>query len=400
MSHFKQRRENTCLNCNAITAGHYCQVCGQENIEPKESFWHIISHFFNDITHFDGKFFTTTKQLLLKPGFLPGEYLRGKRASYLHPIRMYVFTSAIFFLIFFSLTDGDKIQINGVGPNEEKMIANEKKIESIDSLMADTRDTAILRLLAYQKMRYQSENLAIDSIENDLATTKIKGKVPMPDSTKPVVAIDLKDSLLQNLKDSVQSGNGNFLSFSFSKPDSIKTVEQYKKYQAGLPPEKRDGWLDRIFLQKEILLNSKYRNNPAEISGIILEKFVHSLPQMLFVSLPLFAMVLQLLYIRRKQFFYTDHGLFSIYHFIAVYIIMLFLLLLDKLRELSGWAVFKYLSVACLLFIFFYLYKSMRNFYRQGRAKTILKFVLLCLIAGTITSFLTLGFLLLTFFKV
>jgi len=400
VSHFKQRRENTCLNCNAITAGHYCQVCGQENIEPKESFWHIISHFFNDITHFDGKFFTTTKQLLLKPGFLPGEYLRGKRASYLHPIRMYVFTSAIFFLIFFSLTDGDKIQINGVGPNEEKMIANEKKIESIDSLMADTRDTAILRLLAYQKMRYQSENLAIDSIENDLATTKIKGKVPMPDSTKPVVAIDLKDSLLQNLKDSVQSGNGNFLSFSFSKPDSIKTVEQYKKYQAGLPPEKRDGWLDRIFLQKEILLNSKYRNNPAEISGIILEKFVHSLPQMLFVSLPLFAMVLQLLYIRRKQFFYTDHGLFSIYHFIAVYIIMLFLLLLDKLRELSGWAVFKYLSVACLLFIFFYLYKSMRNFYRQGRAKTILKFVLLCLIAGTITSFLTLGFLLLTFFKV
>jgi len=81
--------------------GRYCHVCGQENVEPKESFWHLLTHFFNDITHFDGKFFITLKDLLFKPGFLSKEYMIGRRASYLNPVRMYVFTSAIFFLLFF-----------------------------------------------------------------------------------------------------------------------------------------------------------------------------------------------------------------------------------------------------------------------------------------------------------
>ena len=103
MSHSPERKEKNRLNCGTIVRGRICHVCGQENTEPKETFFGMVTHFFNDITHFDGKFFTTLKDLLFKPGFLSAEYMRGRRMSYLNPIRMYVFTSAIFFLIFFSL---------------------------------------------------------------------------------------------------------------------------------------------------------------------------------------------------------------------------------------------------------------------------------------------------------
>src|SRR5689334_20294566 len=103
MSHGKLRRDNTCLNCGSIVWNRYCPNCSQENLEPKESFGSLISHFISDITHFDGKFFSTTRYLLTSPGFLPSEYIAGRRARYLHPIRMYVFTSAVFFLLFFSL---------------------------------------------------------------------------------------------------------------------------------------------------------------------------------------------------------------------------------------------------------------------------------------------------------
>ena len=72
----------------------------------------FVSHFFSDITHFDGKFFTSMKDLVLKPGFLSKEYMRGKRASYLNPIRMYLFTSFIFFLVFFSLYKVDENIVN------------------------------------------------------------------------------------------------------------------------------------------------------------------------------------------------------------------------------------------------------------------------------------------------
>jgi len=102
MSHLPERKEKICLNCKSVIYGRYCHVCGQQNTEPKESFWGLITHFVYDITHFDGKFFATTKYLLFRPGYLATEYLRGRRASYLNPIRMYIFTSAFFFILFFT----------------------------------------------------------------------------------------------------------------------------------------------------------------------------------------------------------------------------------------------------------------------------------------------------------
>jgi len=100
--------------------GHYCHNCGQENLEPKETVWHLVQHFFNDITHFDGKFFETVKYLLRKPGFLSLEYTRGRRMSYLNPIRMYVFTSAIFFIILFSLKKPeDMARESGLGKKDK-----------------------------------------------------------------------------------------------------------------------------------------------------------------------------------------------------------------------------------------------------------------------------------------
>ena len=108
MSHAPERKEKNCLNCGATVLGRFCQVCGQENVVPKESFWKLVIHFFYDITHFDSNFFYTLKYLLFKPGFLSKEYLNGRRARYLNPVKMYVFTSAIFFLIFFIIYDPQK----------------------------------------------------------------------------------------------------------------------------------------------------------------------------------------------------------------------------------------------------------------------------------------------------
>src|SRR6185312_15783983 len=99
MSHHHERTEMICLNCGADVRGRFCSDCGQENIEPKESAWHIVKHVFEDITHFDGKFFKTVKYTLTRPGFLATEYMNGKRVSLLNPVRMYLFTSAIFFIV-------------------------------------------------------------------------------------------------------------------------------------------------------------------------------------------------------------------------------------------------------------------------------------------------------------
>ena len=105
---------------------------------------------------------------------------------------------------------------------------------------------------------------------------------------------------------------------------------------------------------------------------------LHSLPQIFFILLPIFAFILKLLYIRRKEFYYVNHGIFSIHFYIFWFISMLILFGLGELNAKLNWGLITFIQVLIGFGIFFYLYKAMRNFYRQRRAKTIFKFMILC----------------------
>ena len=54
-------------------------------MEPKETFWGMVTHFFYDITHFDGKFFVTLKDLLFRPGFFIGGIYEGETSKLSQP---------------------------------------------------------------------------------------------------------------------------------------------------------------------------------------------------------------------------------------------------------------------------------------------------------------------------
>jgi hypothetical protein len=104
-SHQKLRNDTTCLNCGSEVEGRFCGNCGQENSESRQTFGHLIQHFFEDITHYEGKFWKTMKYLLFKPAFLTKEYLKGKRMSYVPPVRLYIFISFVTFFLPYILPD-------------------------------------------------------------------------------------------------------------------------------------------------------------------------------------------------------------------------------------------------------------------------------------------------------
>lgn len=54
---------------------------------------------FEGLLHFDSKSYQTVKALLFKPGFLTNEFKTGRRASYVPPIRLYIFVSFLFFFL-------------------------------------------------------------------------------------------------------------------------------------------------------------------------------------------------------------------------------------------------------------------------------------------------------------
>lgn len=88
-----------CPNCGAPRAGKYCSQCGQRHHEqPIHHFWHFASEAAEDLTHADSRLWRTVGPLLFRPGFLTREFLDGRRASYLPPVRLYLVLSVIFFL--------------------------------------------------------------------------------------------------------------------------------------------------------------------------------------------------------------------------------------------------------------------------------------------------------------
>lgn len=363
MSHLKERSEKNCLNCNAQVYGKYCHICGQENIEPKESAWHLVNHFFQDITHFDGKFFNTVKLLVTRPGFLSYEYMAGRRASYLNPIRMYIFTSAFFFLIFFTVNHFDTTSI--------------QQPKSAQRIMSDLKER---EASLEESLKENDDSISTRRIRNYLAAVRSDIDTLRKDSTKK-----------EYLKTMDESAG-----FSMSNKN-YRTVKEYDSVQQSLPGRQKDSWLERTFTRKTLAIKEKYKG--LSVKNVLLAKFFHTFPQLLFLSLPLFALLLKMLYARRKRFYYADHGIFSIHLYIFCFIALLVMMGVTRLGELVHWQWLSTLNVAIIIGMFFYLYKAMRNFYEQRRGKTILKFILLDIMALFVFILLFAVFFIFSFYQ-
>jgi hypothetical protein len=98
MSHKIYRTENNCLNCGELVDKKFCPECGQENLDLRDNFFHLAGHAIGDFFHYDSKFFRSAIPLFTKPGFLTKEYWAGKRARYLHPLRMFFFVTIVFMI--------------------------------------------------------------------------------------------------------------------------------------------------------------------------------------------------------------------------------------------------------------------------------------------------------------
>jgi Protein of unknown function (DUF3667) len=368
VSHLKERKEKHCLNCNATIHGKFCSVCGQENIEPQESLWHLITHTFNDITHFDGKFFSSIKYIVTKPGFLSSEYAMGRRKTYLDPIRFYLFTSAFFFFIIFTFFAGKNK--GSKSENENSKITKSDSLRVIRNLKDEGIDTVkikkIVSLFGIDSLKTLSDSIEVitDWKDDEMDTIKM--------------AAVLKKYGVDSLKKLyIKENNGQEGKFKFNVfgESDYNTLEKYDSLiKTG---EVKDIPIEKYFIRKQLNFRKKYNYNKKLVNEAMSETIFHLIPQVLFISLPFFALILQILYSRNKKFYYVSHIIFSLHLYIFIYIDFFMINVLGKLSD------FKYLDwlgyvVGFLgFYIFYYLYRAMRNFYEQRRGKTILKYIIL-----------------------
>ena len=89
----------SCLNCGHARPGRYCSRCGQNDRDYMRAVSPVMWELIREGFEVDSRVFRTLKLLLSKPGSLSVEFSRNRRAGYMSPVRLYLFTSFAFFLV-------------------------------------------------------------------------------------------------------------------------------------------------------------------------------------------------------------------------------------------------------------------------------------------------------------
>ncbi|MBN8577007.1 MAG: DUF3667 domain-containing protein [Cytophagales bacterium] len=327
----KKNVNEFCLNCGTKLLDTFCHHCGQKDIPQRQTLGELWSNFISSFWSYEGKFFRTTKYLITKPGFLAQEYCAGKRESYYHPARMYVFISFVFFFAFFSVpdfeeeekTEKDKVELS---EKDKKEIADNTK-KGFDQAVKFTGDSSFVALGdSIQKQ-----------VKASLDTTKSKKK---------------------------KQGAANF---NFDDVAEYKTVKAYDSIQLTKPEFDRDNWFVRLVSKRVINVRNKYGEDSEKLGEEFLSAFKDNFSKVLFYLLPFFALLLKLLYIRRG-YYYSEHLVFSIYYYNFFYLAGT----LQILVGLSPWL--SWTSTFIGFWIVLYLPFAMKRMYQQSWRKTILKY--------------------------
>ena len=125
---------STCPNCGRERPEHFCPQCGQNDRVYAREIRSVTGEFVRETFEVDSRLYRTLKLLLFKPGRLTTEFSRNRRASYMSPVRLYIFASFLFFLVL-SLSgtldspeitvrpSGDLELVEGQGPTDEPGVA-------------------------------------------------------------------------------------------------------------------------------------------------------------------------------------------------------------------------------------------------------------------------------------
>jgi hypothetical protein len=113
----------TCLNCGADLPGPFCGACGQRAVPPHPTIRELAGDAWHELTGYDGRIMATIRGLA-RPGFLTREYIEGRRAHYLPPVRLYLVVSVIYFVVAASVPEDMAIREDGsmTGPGGVRII--------------------------------------------------------------------------------------------------------------------------------------------------------------------------------------------------------------------------------------------------------------------------------------
>src|SRR5262245_48406394 len=365
-----------CENCGAELQGHWCAKCGQPAIDYRRSFRHVIADLLNEFLNWDSKVFATIGLLVCRPWKLTNRFLAGHRVRYVHPLRLYLLASILFFL---AATYGIKsahFRPIDLSPSTRAEIQSELEQENVAPEVREKIEQALGGTAVSPKKRAALEeklkNENLPKVARDAIQQRLEHGDPRPDARSKLedAMKDLPPDVRTKVEDSLKKAQ-----------DKAVILEPEKEEKPNDMPK----WLEKR-------AREKFGEHGTNIQ-LFLVTLVSNLPYMMLACIPLFACVLKILYIRRR-IFYIDHLVYALhihaFAYVGIILIVLATIGLNRVAPsaIAGW-------IIALLWIAFtvLIFLSIRRVYRQGWFFTIFKFFfggfvyLLVLVAAVAATF-------------
>jgi hypothetical protein len=335
-----------CLNCGTGLKGPFCYYCGQPDRNFMRFFPALLRDLMEDLLDLDSRFMRTLKPLLFKPGRLTSDFMNGRRFRYAQPMRLYIFSSIVFFLLaallssnFISVNDtegGSSIvqittensddQLETLGEVLDKLPLDEQKQAEIEKIIAESEDEAVI----------------IDTNEFSF------NDKPWDRETNPVDIGWLPDWLNERINDEIENS-----------PQKAKLIDE----------------------------------NP----NLIVDKVFDILPATMFVLLPVVALIFKFWYLFAKRY-YIEHLIFSLHNHSFIFVSLVVILLSGLGGDLLGAQGYttavtatEWLNIGIYTWIPIYLLISLRVVYQQGWWLTMGKFFVIGISYITLLILVTSG---------
>ncbi|HEY9112737.1 MAG TPA: DUF3667 domain-containing protein [Rhodanobacteraceae bacterium] len=307
-----------CENCGAPLYGKYCYACGQPIQGLVRHFSSVMSDVADSLLNVDERLFRTVGPLYLRPGKLTLDYFAGRRARYVTPFR----------LVFF------------------------------------------LAIIAFFGVQLTVRSGTVQPPEQVRTTT-----------TSPAGGASV--SLVPTPKEGgSKSDDGVFAHGSITINDKTIWNRDTKPLKVAWLPDALNTWLNDLMgnAQQQLhAMNSGSFGSKAEARRKFTLGMFSAAPTVLFILLPVFALLLKIFYIFKRRL-YMEHLIVAMHSHAFLMLSMLVLLVLRLLRAWfaphGGWAAlpFRLLETAAWIWIFVYLWLMQKRVYRQGWFMTNVKY--------------------------
>lgn len=370
-----------CPNCGARLRGRYCHGCGQLDQPLRLPVHRFLTQSFTEFFGIDGRVWKTLGVLVFKPGKLTEAYLGGQRRRYLRPLRVYLSSTLLFFFLLSVL--------DPVGRLEDTFTSRDGLADS--TLTARAYAAYLDSLIAVEDAEVAEQEALVDSLRQRVDS--LRGALGADTLAGPEAAATARDALAE-AEDDLEDERGDLRRMDGStddrrlawqreqvarfRPDSliragdlVTAAELVVDAEADvdLNMGELDGWARRGRAYQR-LKTARTTDERIGAGLDVAREAIGRVPVVMFLMLPVFALILKLIYVRRG-WFYSEHLVFGLHTHAFAFVVFATMTLLAVVGVSAEGAA---LTSAVLSFaIPVYFLVAQKRVYGQGWVKTLVK---------------------------